>query len=138
MCLAICRRLSHMALLSHSAGRFVVVGSLSAAGYFALCFLAQVIIGWPAFWASLVAYGIAFALTYLAHKHWAFRSKTPHGTTLLRYGILQAGLALAIASTTQILATWFGFPALINSIVSAVLAAGLSYFLSLNWVFRDG
>jgi putative flippase GtrA len=127
-----------MDLLSHSSARFVLVGSLSAAGYFALCFVAQSAFGWPPFWASLVAYGLAFILTYLAHKYWAFRSRTAHGVTLLRYGALQAALALGIAGVTQFLATNFGFPALVNSAASALLAAGISYFVSGNWVFRDG
>lgn len=116
--------------------RFVIVGSGSALLYFALMWLCRASLGLTPFLATLCAYGISFCAAYTLQHKWTFRSDAAHLVTLPRYALVQIACALLTASITQAVSHIYPqAPGWMLAGVSTVLASGLSFALSLMWVF---
>lgn len=116
--------------------RFVIVGGGAAALFFGLSWL-FVSLGMAPFIGSVVAYGIAFLLAYMAQRSWTFEGRHDHAHTLPRYVALQLGCALFSGSLAHVAVTRFGLLPLAMSALTTVAASAVSYVLSSVWVFPD-
>jgi putative flippase GtrA len=123
--------------LSRQEVRFIVVGSSGALLFFTLSF-ALVSAGMAPFFGSALAYAICFITVYATHRSWTFSSvNVPHGKALPRYFLLQAFCAVMSGLVAHFLVSTFGFAPLAMSALTAIAAAGFSYFVSSLWVFID-
>jgi len=117
--------------------RFSLVGGAATAGYTIICYLLQLISGWPPFWASVVAYATMFAFSYACQRRFTFRSSREHRVSLPLYAALQiaCGIFAALLVEWLVIAGWAS--ALAASSVAAVLCAFASYLVSSSWIFSD-
>jgi putative flippase GtrA len=115
--------------------RFGVVGVAAMAVHW-LAVTILVPLGLIPLIANVVAFAIAFNVSYLGHRNWTFASTNHHPTTLKRF----FGVALASFVLNEILYyLLLTFTALDYRIALAVVliaVAALTFVLSRYWAFR--
>lgn len=117
--------------------RFLIVGAAVAVFYFILCYLFRVGLELSPFSATLAAYPICIFCGYLGQRWLAFRSKARHTRSLPRYAILQVAVALTTAFSTQWATQTMGFNPFYMAAFATVIASGLSFLVTLSWVFSE-
>jgi putative flippase GtrA len=113
--------------------RFLVVGTGAAALHATLTY-ALIRSGFDASVSAAGAYGVAIAVAYLAHKNWAFQSRSAHRRTLPRY-LLAQSINATVAAVVARLAAATGAADAVIAAVSTVMASASAYWLSSRWVF---
>jgi putative flippase GtrA len=115
--------------------RFLVVGALGAGIYFVALFLMLnfQIMGSA---APLIAYGLSFGITYLAHRKFVFRSELPHIASLPRYLVVQATCATVAWASVYFGERYTSESPFIISTVSTLMLAFFSYIASSRWAFK--
>lgn len=114
--------------------RFVMAGASTALLFLVLCFgLARA--GLDPFWASLIGYGLAFAVGYTLQRWWTFDGRHHHGRALPRYFVLQAGCALMSGVISRYGVLWLHLSPLPMATLTALATGGTSFLLSRYWVF---
>lgn len=117
-----------------SPARFIVVGAGAAALLGALLF-GFASLGMAPFPASVLAYGVAFAVAYTAQRSWTFRGRHAHSHALPRYFTLQFGCALLSGVLSELWTGWLGVSPFAMSALTTVAVSAFSYFMSSCWVF---
>jgi putative flippase GtrA len=117
--------------------RFAVVGAICAVLYFHICYGLKAGLGWSAFSAALVAYLICFAIGYAGQKSFAFQSSSGHAKSLPRYAVLQLGVGLFTAVSTEWAAHVMDFSAFYVSAFATLVAGAISFLVSYRWVFQE-
>jgi len=117
--------------------RFGVVGAAATALYAAMAFLLThwLWLGLTPGEASLVAYIVAAAFSYLAHKSVTFLSTGPHRLEGLRFLALSAiGIVVAFAAPS-ILTGALGFDPIFAILSTCVLVPVINFVVMDRWVF---
>jgi putative flippase GtrA len=117
--------------------RFVIVGTTVTVLYFALCYMFRADLDLRPFFATLAAYPICMLCGYLGQKKFAFRSNAGHVRSLFRYTMLNLAVALTTAFSSQWATQEMGFSPFYMSVFATVVAGGVSFFVSLFWVFSE-
>jgi len=111
--------------------RFALVGAVATGVHMAVATLLLGLCGWPPYVANLGAFLVAFAVSYLGHRHVTFaRAGSPWRFLLVALG----GFGLNNLLLTGLLAC--GVPALAALLVATALVPVFSYLLSSLWVFK--
>ncbi len=114
--------------------RFLVTGGGAACLFFLLSF-GFVHAGLPPFVGTLLAYALAFAVSYTTQQAWTFRGERRHSEALPRYLAAQIGCALASALLARLLVRAAGLPPLPMAAITTLASGAMSYGLSRYWVF---
>lgn len=116
--------------------RFGAVGVAAMAVHW-LVVAALVPIGLAPLIANVIAFAIAFNVSYWGHRTWTFDSSASHQTTFWRFfAVACASFALNESLYYLLLAyTRLGYQTALAIVLIAV--AGLTYVLSRHWAFRD-
>lgn len=114
--------------------RFVAVGTGAALLLFVLTWFFAAA-GMPPLAAGAIAYAVAFAVTYLAQRGWSFGGQHAHGHALPRYFAAQAVAALTSGLAAQIAVSGPGWGHEAAAALATFAASGVSFLLSLLWVF---
>ncbi len=118
--------------------RFASVGGLAAFTHFSVMIALVSGLHWPPLSANIIAFTIAFGVSYWGQSRWTFAERQ-HTTkqTLWRYA-LTAILGFLINETTLFLGIqvwhWWYVPSLVLAIVLAALS---TYLISHYWVFKS-
>ena len=116
--------------------RFLIVGGGCALLYFVLMWFSRANLGLEPFTATICAYGVSFCVAYTLQYKWTFHSDIAHKVTLPRYAAVQATSALLTASITQAASHFYPHsPSWLLAGISTIVASGLSFVLSSQWVF---
>ncbi|TAM36270.1 MAG: GtrA family protein [Rhodanobacter sp.] len=116
--------------------RFVIVGGGCALLYFVVMWFCRASLGLTPFLATICAYGVSFCVAYTLQHRWTFRSASAYRETLPRYALVQVICALLTAGITQAISHFQPqAPGWLLAGISTVLASGLSFVLSSQWVF---
>lgn len=115
---------------------FCGIGGATSAAYAILAWTLTAMAGWPAAFASAVAYAACSLGSFAAHKALTFKSSAPVAKELRRYGAAAAfGYGLAIV-LPLLLTQMLRFDPLV-AIVLVCGASSLSNFILLNfYVFK--
>lgn len=116
--------------------RFIVVGTISAAFYFLLCYI-QISQGIRPVFAGIIGYILTFGVTFYAQQTWTFKSAVPLSKSLPRYFVLQLSAAAASSGLTEFLANYYGWTIFTIASTVTIIAALASYTVSKFWVFRN-
>lgn len=115
--------------------RFASVGTGVMAVHFALALALVVWGGWPAQGANLMAFTLAFVLSFFSHYRITFRSGRGYGPTLTRF-VVSAGAAYAASAA---LLWGLEISTSLDAAVCVLLAAGvipaITYVAGRWWVF---
>ncbi len=117
-------------------GRFLISGIGTAVLFFALSYLFARG-GMTPFFASVIAYAIAFGVGYTVQRSWTFQANTSHGRALPRYFILQAACALISGGVAEAAVRYLGATPFFMSVLTTLVAGGVSFVVSRVWVFRS-
>jgi putative flippase GtrA len=117
--------------------RFVIVGSVSALLFFLLFYVLNQIGDIVPIFASALAYGVTFPLTYVAHRVWTFRSSGPVSRSLPRYLLVQLTCLVLSSLLTQGLYSIVEFKGFAIAGAATVIASGVSFLASRIWVFAN-
>ncbi len=113
-----------------------VVGGLSTLLYAALAFLGTHLTPLPAAVASLMAYGSAAGLSYLAHRAFTFRLSGSHAGAPLRFAALSlAGYGIAFAAPL-LLTDMAGYPPILPILVTCIAVPVFNAWALARLVFR--
>jgi putative flippase GtrA len=124
------RRFGSLAMLS----RFVAVG-LAATMAYPVLFLSGLSIGlMSAPTASIFAYAISAALSYIGHRYFSFQSKEPHGAALRRFVPLTL-LGLAVAGVMPLASSSLGLPNWMAAIATCVAVPVINAVMLSGLVF---
>lgn len=122
-------RRSGLALLS----RFALIGVGATLLYAVLALLMSDAL--PPVPASLAAYAVATAFSYLGHKFVTFVSEGAHRTEMPRFLVLTlAGFGIATA-LPAVLTSMLGWPPAIAVLLTCVLVPAVNFFVLDRWVF---
>ncbi len=114
--------------------KFIISGGSAAALFFVFCYLFAKA-GAPPFAATIVAYGLAFAIGYGLQRGWTFNAQHRHGHAFPRYLALQIGCGLLSGVVSQIAVADLGWSPLPMSLMVTLIAGGVSCLGSRFWVF---
>ena len=89
---------------------------------------------WPVWWASGAAFLLSFAYTYSAQRIFAFGSRLPHNTAILRYTVVVAFNTLATMAIVTF-SEYVGLAWLVGKVMSTALTTLWNFFLYKYWVF---
>lgn len=115
-------------------GRFIAVGGGAALLLFLLTWLLAAA-GAPPFVAGTAAYATAFFAAYLTQRGWSFRWKHAHRDAFPRYVAAQTLAALISGVVAHVCMSGFGLPPEAAALLAACAASGISFLMSLFWVF---
>lgn len=114
--------------------RFLIVGVLASILQFVLTYGFMRLGLMPALAVS-VAFMVAFASAYSAHRRWTFSSvRVVHGRALPRYALTQC-LSLALGACMAEICARLALPHALTAAAATLASGGLSYVLSSRWVF---
>jgi putative flippase GtrA len=115
--------------------RFGIIGGLATATHVAVAVVAVEVFGWAAFWANLLAFSMAVAVSYLGNHRWTFARSGGHARYLVRF-VTVAIASLGLNQTIVFLIVdEFGWHYLwaITAVVLVVPASG--FIASRHWAF---
>jgi len=116
--------------------RFIVSG-VGAALLFLLLSYSLMVAGMSPFWATLLAYALAFLAGYTAQRNWTFGARHPHTRSLPRYFVLQGVCAMGSGLFAKTATHLFGLSPLALSIITTGAVGVISFVVSSLWVFPD-
>ena len=124
-------------LLKHELSRFIVVGTLAAATHF-MVVLVLVRFGWAPLLANVIAFVIAFQVSYFGHRGWTFQSQqTQHRRAWPRFlAVASCGFTLN-ESLYYLLLRYSLLPYWLALAIVLILVAGLTFLSSRAWAFRQ-
>jgi putative flippase GtrA len=114
--------------------RYLFIGGSSFALDFGMVFVFHVLLNWPIWLATGVAFVATFIFTYSFQRAFSFSSRSPHAGALLRYSALVAVntvATIAIVSALDATIVGWGFG---KVIATGVTTVG-NYFAYRHWVF---
>lgn len=114
--------------------KFIISGASTAVLFLVICFALSKA-GLSPFLASIVAYGIAFAVGYRLQRGWTFDARHGHASALPRYFALQAGCALLSGLVSQQGVLWLHLSPLPMATLTALVTGSTSFAVSRYWVF---
>lgn len=113
--------------------RFGAVGIAAMAVHWVAVTL-LVPLGVEPLFANIIAFAIAFNVSYVGHRNWTFADKTPHAATFRRFlGV--ALLSFALNEVLYYLLLRQGVEYRIALFVVLVAVAALTFVLSRYWAF---
>jgi putative flippase GtrA len=115
---------------------FLFVGGLAAVSFVGLSMLMiDLRTGIPDWIVSAGCYALFIVPVYLAHRHYSFRSATPHAVALPRYVAVQMS-ALALASLfSYICYSVLGMSTGTAALLVIVLTSGVNFIVLKLWAF---
>jgi putative flippase GtrA len=114
--------------------RFGAVGIAAMAVHWSIVAL-LVPLGSPPLLANVIAFAIAFNVSYVGHRNWTFADTTPHATTFRRFlGVALLSFALNEALYYLLLRQGIEYRIALFAVLVAV--AALTFVLSRYWAFR--
>lgn len=116
--------------------RFGIVGIAAMAVHW-LSVAALVPLGLAPLIANVVAFCIAFNVSYWGHRSWTFGSSAGHRTTLWRFFAVALGSFLLNELLYYLLLTYTGLNYQVALAVVLVTVAALTFTLSRQWAFRN-
>ncbi len=122
-------------LLQRETVRFLITGSGAAALFYVLTFV-LIRIGAAPFAGTLLAYAIAFLVSYSLQHSWTFRGRQAHARSFPRYLVTQLCCAVVAALVARTVALAEAAPAL-TALASTLSGSALGYVLSKAWVFTE-
>ena len=117
--------------------RFITVGIICAALFFAINYSLRVILSVGEFWSLATTYAICFWIGYVSQRNFAFRSDSWHRRSLPRYFIMHFVGMLFVYYFTHWMRSEFELGDLSSSLVATGLAGMASFIISLTWVFQS-
>lgn len=117
--------------------RFAISG-IGAALLFLLLSYSLMVVGMSPFWATLLAYALAFLAGYTAQRNWTFGGRHPHTRSLPRYFVLQGICAIGSGLFAKTATHLFGLTPFALSIITTGAVGLISFVVSSLWVFPDG
>lgn len=127
-------RLRSSAVALTTLPKFIVSGASTALLFLVMCY-GLTKSGLDPFVASIVAYGIAFAVGYGLQRWWTFDGRHRHTSALPRYFVLQAGCALLSGLVSWQGVHWLHLSPLPMATMTAIVTGGISFGVSRYWVF---
>ena len=115
---------------------FLFVGGMAA-----LCFvgLSMLLIdlgtGLPDWIVSAGCYGLFIVPVYLAHRHYSFRSDTPHGVALPRYVAVQLSALLLASAFSYLCYGVLGMATGPAAMLVIALTSGVNFMALKLWAF---
>ena len=113
---------------------FASVGAIATIGY-AVIAGSLAFMGVKPLWASLTAYAICTAWSYLGHKRFTFASAGPHHIEAPRF-IVASLVGLLVATATPILFALLGLSPYFAILATCILVPIISFVASQRFVFR--
>jgi putative flippase GtrA len=130
------RRNRVVAVVEHSAFRYVVIGGLSAAADFGLLYALHDRLGVPVGIAAFIAVTLAFVFNFALNRIWSFRSQAPVVGQFGKYLFLGC-VNWVLTAILVTLFTALGLNYLVAKAIALVLTTGSNYMLYRLWVFKD-
>ncbi|MDN4598404.1 GtrA family protein [Leifsonia sp. F6_8S_P_1A] len=128
------RRTGVLALLDHSAVRYLIAGGVAFLVDFGLLWLFHVALGLPTWLAAAISFLLSFFFTYTIQRVFSFGSAAPHGPALIKYTLLVAANTVATAGIVALFdhtaLGWAG-----GKVVATVVTTVWNYFAYRYWVF---
>lgn len=113
--------------------RFGIVGGAATATHMAVAaILLGVGVPWPVWVVNLVAFSIAFWVSFFGHRYFTFQSP---GSPLRFLGAALAGLA--VNNICLAAALWLTGNDLLSIVLAAIAAPVAVFVISRLWVFND-
>lgn len=117
---------------------FAAVGLTATAVHAAIGLTLESLTPLSAFTANLIAFSVAFLVSYFGHKRFSFRSDAAHRRALPRFlAVALTGLALNQA-IVLVMVNLMGWPYAVALICIILTVPALTYVLSRAWAFRQG
>ncbi len=116
--------------------RFIVIGCSANITNFVALILIVELFHWHPLVANILAFIIAFQVSYWGHRHWTFDHKKHHHTSIVKFLMV----ALSGFCATEILFGFFlhalhwYYP--IAFIITSAIVASCTFFISKLWAFR--
>lgn len=117
--------------------RFVLVGGLAAAVHYAAALCLHGLVGVPAAWANVLAFGCAFPVSYVGHRVFSFPSvRLRHRQALPRFFVVAVGCFGGNQALLLALLQWWAWPFWLALGCALVTVALTTYGFSRYWAFR--
>ena len=123
-------------LLARRWMRFCIVGGAASLVYFGCGLFFVNLLGLPVLAGNVLAYLVAFVVSYLGQSLWTFRAEGSHRAMLPRFAVTQ-GLGLALNSGIIWLLTAAGMSYAVAMWVAIAAVPVAVYFICKLWVFRS-
>ncbi len=125
-------------LISHvfELARFGIVGVAATLVHLGVAFFLSAYTEIPLILINLMAFMIAFAVSFLGHHHWTFQGKTSQKESFLKFlAVALSGLAASTALLFILIKLDISTD-MIKLMISIVIIPIVTYLLSKFWAFR--
>lgn len=117
---------------------FVFMGGITTVVHVLVGLCAHHFAGLAPFNANLVAFSVAFFLSYFLHKTYSFRSPGRVRRSMPRFFVVSATNLILNQLIVYVFSIVLGHPYWISLAIMVVVVPTFTYILSRVWVFDDG
>ncbi|MGR3762387.1 GtrA family protein (plasmid) [Roseobacteraceae bacterium NS-SX3] len=117
---------------------FIVTGGVTTVVHVLAGLAAHYLLGLDAFNANLVAFAVAFFVSYFGHKNFSFRSPGRVRRSMPRFFVVSVTNLFLNQFIVYSLSTAGGHPYWLSLAVMVAVVPAFTYILSRVWVFSDG
>lgn len=121
-----------------SVATFVVVGGVTTAVHICAGLLAHHLAGLEPFGANLLAWCVAFLVSYAGHKTYSFRSPGKVRRSMPKFFALSLTNLILNQLIVYTVSTSAGHPYWVSLVAMVAVVPAFTYFMGRMWVFSDG
>jgi len=120
--------------------RYVISGGTSAAVNLSLFFYLYEVVKVYYIFASIIAFSVAFLVSLVFQKYWTFRDHSTENLHIQSFlYLLNSLFGLGINTLVlYICVEYFGMWPLFGQIVAGLVTASCTFFISRNYIFKNG
>jgi len=123
-------------ILSAELPRFIIVGSSAAAVHFALVLLQVEVLDWKPLLANVLAFLLAFQVSYAGHRFWTFSDTTlQHTESLPRFFLVASSSFTLNEAMYFLLLHYTALPYWLSLGIVLVLVAAITFVSGRFWAF---
>ena len=118
-------------------GRFGIVGLLTTAIHISIAFILHYHIGLAPLNANLIAFLVAWSVSYIGHFNWTFESKSSHTVSMARFATVSLSAIILNQLIVWTVADKLGKPFALAILLVVLIVPAASFVASKLCTFRQ-